>query len=178
LVAENRKKLRRWETRTPRFITCSCYKRLPLLGDSRWRDEFVLTLAAARERLGFKLVAWVAMPEHVHLIIVPTDIAMPKTLTALKQPIAQRAIKRWRALDAKILDSLAVGDGRFRYWQAGGGFDRNLRGLDDLAEKIAYIHRNPVKRGLVERETDWAWSSARWYAGMTEGAIPIDRVSF
>jgi putative transposase len=34
---------------------------------------------------------------------------------------------------------------------------------------IEHIHRNPVRRGLVQRATDWQWSSARWYA-----ALPSD----
>ena len=32
------------------------------------------------------------------------------------------------------------------------------------SEVIRYIHRNPVKRGLVERPEDWPWSSFRHYA--------------
>jgi len=79
--------------------------------------------------------------------------------------------------NARVLAEIEIGPGRYRYWQAGGGFDRNLRGGGDLEEKIKYIHHNPVKRGLVERETDWAWSSARWYAEMTDGELAIDRVS-
>ena len=31
-------------------------------------------------------------------------------------------------------------------------------------EKLDYVHRNPVQRGLVTRPEDWTWSSARRYA--------------
>ena len=41
-------------------------------------------------------------------------------------------------------------------------------------EKIGYIHRNPVKRGLVAAPIDWRWSSARWYAGDVDETLPID----
>ena len=114
------------------------------------------------------------MPEHVHLIVVPGERPISDVLRAIKQPVAQRAIRHWKETDAAVLARLVIGEGRYRYWQAGGGFDRNLRDQDDLAEKVAYIHHNPVKRGLVEVETDWAWSSARWYAGERDGVLKID----
>ena len=37
--------------------------------------------------------------------------------------------------------------------------DRNLRSYFDFMEKLRYIHRNPVKRGLCEKPEDWPWSS-------------------
>jgi putative transposase len=43
-----------------------------------------------------------------------------------------------------------------------------------VAEKLKYIHRNPVTRGLVEKPEDWAWSSYRHYATGVEGAIEIE----
>jgi putative transposase len=39
---------------------------------------------------------------------------------------------------------------------------------------IDYIHLNPVRRGLVERPEDWAWSSARWYAGLRPVPLEMD----
>jgi len=167
--------MKRRETRCARYLTFSCHQRLALLGRREWRDVFAHGLAAARERCGFKLVAWVVMPEHVHLILVPgLEVPVPRILCAIKQPIAQRAIKRWRETDAPILDKITVQDGRCRFWQAGGGFDRNVRGTKELGREIVYIHNNPVRRGLVEHPTDWAWSSARWYAGQREGQVPVD----
>lgn len=173
--------MRRDETRTPRFLTFSCHRRLQLLGTRQWRDAFVESLRAARDRHGFGLIAWVVMPEHVHLILlpggVPDRVAVPEIMRGIKQPVAQRAIRRWRILDAAVLDRIRVGE-RYRYWQAGGGYDRNLRDADALSAAVEYVHWNPVKRGLVEEPTDWAWSSARWYAGEREGQVPIDRVSW
>jgi len=39
---------------------------------------------------------------------------------------------------------------------------------------LKYIHRNPVKRGLVERPEDWAWSSFRHYATGVVGTVEIE----
>ena len=64
---------------------------------------------------------------------------------------------------------------RRRFWQAGGGFDRNVVELATVHSIIDYIHANPVRRRLVERPEDWDWSSARWYAGIRPCAIEMDR---
>jgi len=51
------------------FITFSCYRRLPLLKMVRARDLFVQELGKVRDEMGFRLVGYVVMPEHVHLLI-------------------------------------------------------------------------------------------------------------
>jgi hypothetical protein len=64
---------------------------------------------------------------------------------------------------------------RHRFWQPGGGYDRNIAGGSTLRHVMDYIHANPVRRGLVERPEDWEWSSARWYAGIHPSLIEMDR---
>ena len=62
----------------------------------------------------------------------------------------------------------------YRFWQRGGGYDRNLRSAKDVYEKIAYNHDNPVRRGLVARSEDWPSSSAREWITREPGPVPID----
>lgn len=173
-----RRHMRRWEVEgNPRFITCSCYRRMQLMGKGAIRDVFARELAAARKELGFRLLAWVAMPEHFHLVLVPPrGIRMGTILTRIKRPVAIAVIARWRELRAPVLEKMVDLEGLTRFWQKGGGYDRNVRDEEELWEKIRYIHRNSVARGLVERATDWAWSSARWYAS-GEGPVECDKVS-
>ena len=171
------------------YLTFSCYQRLPLLGTARLRDEFMAALRLARERHRFKLVAWVAMPEHIHIILVPTarqglrgpnspGSALPSILLALKKPFAERVLARWKELRWKGLASLADARGHSHFWQAGGGFDRNVRDAAELAREVRYIHQNPVARGLVKQATDWRWSSAGWYAGVPSPGPAVDTINF
>jgi putative transposase len=51
---------------------------------------------------------------------------------------------------------------RHRFWQPGGGYDRNITSIEALHGMIDYIHANPFRRELVARAKDWEWSSARW----------------
>src|SRR6266699_706617 len=53
-------------------------------------------------------------------------------------------------------------------------YDFNIRNYPQFVEKLRYIHRNPVKRGLCERPEDWEWSSFRHYAAGCEGRVEIE----
>ena len=161
-----------------RFLTFSCEHRLPLFDNDAIKDKFVHQLRRTRERHAFLLHAWVVMPEHVHLLIrFPGPATVPDVLRTLKTGLAKRVVARWRELDASVLGKITDERGNARFWLRGGGYDRNVFSAKEVEEKIAYIHANPVRRGLVERPEDWAWSSARWWQGRRDDELPCDQPS-
>jgi len=174
-----RKSLRRIEEPNhARYLTFSCRHRLPLFKNEKLKDAFIEHLAAARRRTGFHLLAWVIMPEHVHLLLWPmlSDHPISSVTWQIKRNFARHVIHRWRMLNAPFLTKITDADGRTRFWQPGGGYDRNITSEDEIREKIDYIHANPVRRGLAKSPTDYPWSSARWHAGDQENTLPIDSV--
>jgi REP-associated tyrosine transposase len=73
------------------FITCSCYRRLPLLGSVRSRNLLVQILGEVRDRYGFALVGYVVMPGHTHLFISEPAKGTPSTvMQVLKQRVSRR----------------------------------------------------------------------------------------
>ena len=97
------------------------------------------------------------MPEHVPLLInEPPSILLAQLLKALKQTTS-RKLKE---------------DGK-RFWQE-RYFDRNIRGEAARSEVIRYIHRNPVKRGLVASPEQYRWSSFSHYATGIRGVVEIE----
>ena len=78
---------------------------------------------------------------------------------------------------ALIRDEQPGGSVAYRFWQRGGGHDRNLREPEAIHAEIEYMHNNPVRRGLVARAEDWPWSSAAWYAGVREVVLVPDAAS-
>ena len=168
--------MRRWEgAGGARFVTFSCQRRLALLGRAQIRDVFVEALEIARKRHGFELFAWVVMPEHVHLLMRPkSGSLLSDALRSLKTSVAKRVLRRWLELDAPVLEKIRTPRGELRFWQKGGGFDRNVRDLEEFCREVRYIHRNPVERGLVGRPEDWRWSSVRWWLGDRDGVLPCD----
>jgi putative transposase len=167
-----RRKLRRVEqVGHVRFLTFSCHRRLPLLNHDGIRALFLRRLASICESERVRLLAWVLMPEHVHLLLFPeAEPDLRRFTHALKRPVAEAVLRRWKELDAPILKRIAHGNG-YRFWQTGGGYDRNLFNPDAVREKIQYIHDNPVRRGLVPAPTDYVWSSATWYAGLPDAKL-------
>ncbi len=161
-------------------LTFSCYQRLPLLARDRSRMWLIEAIEAARRRLNFDLWAYAVMPEHVHILLSPRDrpYQISRILWHIKRPVGLRAIRYLQEHDASWLTRLSVkrrdGTVESRFWQAGGGYDRNITDPATARAVIAYIHLNPVRRGLVERPEDWEWSSARWYAGVRPVPIEID----
>ena len=163
------------------FLTFSCYKRLPFFKSDRAKQWLVETIVTAREKHHFALIAYVIMPEHTHLLIQPLlrEYDTAAILKSIKQPVSRKAKRFLEEKDSVWLEKLTVRRGIrdvFRFWQAGPGYDRNIRDEEELLEKMQYIHNNPVKRGLVAAPEDWPWSSVGWYLGRYGGKIPIDRI--
>tara|TARA_R110000737_G_scaffold2923_13_gene9593 strand:+ start:93512 stop:93880 length:369 start_codon:yes stop_codon:yes gene_type:complete len=119
------------------------------------------------------------MPEHIHILILPKlpDYPASKVAWYLKRNSAIKIIARWKELDAPILSKIRTPDSKHRFWQPGGGYDRNIISGPELNEKIHYIHNNPVRRGLAAHPEDWNWSSAKWYAGDRNDQLPIDDIN-
>lgn len=140
-----------------RFLTCSCRRRLQFFKNDSIKSLFVDHLTAARAKHGFGLIAWVLMPEHFHIMVWPRlpESPVPFILRSLKQPIAQRVVARWRELEAPILARIVDSKGASRFWERGGGDDRNLYTPQETNKKLRYIHANPVRRGLVAKPEDW-----------------------
>jgi putative transposase len=117
------------------------------------------------------------MPEHVHLLILPAEgVQVSRILYELKYPVARKAAAwiRHQQTDKHSADEPQV----MNFWQAGGGYDRNLRSVGDVHEKLNYLHANPVRRGLVDRPEDWPWSSAKAWMDGTDGLVSLDRNTF
>jgi len=153
----------------PHELTFSCYGSLPLLLNDRARTWFIEAVQEARIRKGFSVFAFVVMPEHVHIIIRPNHPFYDTSwfLKSMKQPVSRRVSDWLRRHDPEEYDRLTHvrpdGNREFRFWQAGGGYDRNIVHRATLLRMIEYIHNNPLRRSLVEKPSDWKWSSASWY---------------
>jgi REP-associated tyrosine transposase len=163
-------------------LTFSCFHKLPLLNRGRTRRWFLDALDAARQRRNFALWAYVIMPEHAHVIVWPREPVYEVRLirTAIKVPVQRKALAFLRSGVPAFLDRLRDeqpnGEVHYRFWQRGGGYDRNITDPATLRTMIEYIHNNPVRRGLVARPTDWPWSSARFYEGVGDVPLRMDAI--
>jgi putative transposase len=157
------------------FITTSCYQRRPLLGTPRARDLFLEVMEQIRHRHQFVVVGYVVMPEHVHLLFTEPERGNPSlVLAALKQTFAHRLLREHRVQNRAQTSALwttpvAVGHIWQRRFYDFVVFTENKR-----AEKLRYMHRNPVQRGLVLKPEEWLWSSFRHYAYGERGPVLVN----
>jgi putative transposase len=167
------KGLKRYYTgRDLHFVTCSCYRRKPLLHTPRRRDIFVRVLEEARQRYRFTVRGYVVMPEHFHMLVSEPDVGTLSTvMQVLKQRVARELLRRRKPCPDEA--DLWSNDALSQFWQR-RFYDFNVWSRMKEREKLAYMHHNPVKRGLVERAEQWGWSSARYYAGDRSGVVKIN----
>jgi putative transposase len=139
------------------LITFSCFHRLPFLAASDSKETFETVLEQTRARHQARVYAYVLMPEHIHLLInEPPLILLAQFLKALKQ-VTSRKLRGHRP----------------HFWLE-RYFDSSVRGESDRSEVIRYIHRNPVKRGLVASPAQYQWSSFNHYATGIRGVVEIE----
>jgi putative transposase len=154
--------LRRYQqSHETHFVTFSCYRRLPYLSRASVADLFITCFEQTRRRYGFRAYGYVVMPEHVHLLVSEPDVELLCTaIQALKIAVSRRASAAgWREPQP--------------FWQK-RYYDHNVRNAASFANKLRYIHRNPVRRGLCAEPIDWPWSSFRHYWTAEHGPVEIE----
>ena len=154
--------LRRYqESGQSHFVTFSCYHRQPFFDHPTRFQLFVLCLEEMRRRFELCVYAYVVMPEHVHLLLSEPEAGL---LAGAVHFLKLSFTKRSRHLPMGESGS---------FWQK-RYYDRNVRDHHEFMEKLGYIHRNPVKRGLVASPEQWKWSSYRYYALRETDVVEIE----
>jgi putative transposase len=137
------------------FLTFSCHRRLAYLEPVAARELFVSALERIRQRYQFVVAGYVVMPEHVHLLVSePRRGTLARAVQALKLSVSLRRPER-------------------PFWQP-RYYDFNVHSEEKRVEKLRYIHRNPVVRGLCAKPEQWKWSSFRHYATGAEETVEIE----
>jgi REP element-mobilizing transposase RayT len=105
----------------------------------------------------YRLLAWVIMPNHVHI------------LAEMWQPLGV-VLKQWKSYTANAANRLlgCVGE---PFWQA-GYYDRYIRDQEHYRRVVRYIENNPVKAKLVRTPEEWLWSSARYRGPYASDELP------
>ena len=139
------------------FVTFCCYRRRTLFLSDASKATFEQALERIRRGYGLFIYGYVVMPEHVHLLLSePERETLDVAIKSLKQGVSRRLI----------------GEAE-HFWQR-RYYDFNVRNHRQYTEKLRYIHRNPVSRGLCARPEDWKWSSFVHYSTGKEGCVEIE----
>jgi REP element-mobilizing transposase RayT len=111
-----------------------------------WNTRSSWTIAKARKRLGFLFCGYVLMPDHWHALIA--------TQHPLTIPDVLQDIKRVSSFKINRLRETRGSRWQHQFW------DRFVRHSKEFAERVGYMHYNPVRKVLEESPEQWRWSSA------------------
>ena len=148
------------------FCTGNVRHRIPVFLQDLCATEFSTVLGDLKKEWPAKIISYVVMPEHFHLIVNPRDGNIRGFTQALKSKVAIKIVELTD--DRFLVSKHNSDDSTYQVWQESFKAIPLWSGWM-IWQKINYIHANPVKAGLVKSAKDYKWSSARViYGGATE----------
>jgi putative transposase len=116
------------------------------------------------------------------MLIFPTvrDYSVSNIAKSIKQSTSRKAINWLKQNKSEFLKKITVGQKyeRHRFWQDGGGYDRNIFTYKAARSSVDYMHQNPVRRKLVESPHLWEYSSFLYWQKSVEGPIDVCLTKF
>ncbi len=148
------------------YITAVTHSRLPVFRTAALKNVAAAALHEASRSGGFKILAYVIMPDHIHALAdgarKPAD-----TLRFVKGILSRRVIDYLKSNGHhSSLEKLRHQGGPRRYTYSLWQHHSNVALITSesrLMERVNYTHRNPVREGLTASPEDYLWSSARWW---------------
>lgn len=141
------------------WITCTSFRHQPKLEVEKHRDLLCQLLEELRARFRFEVVGYVVLPAALQVLMSePERESAESVLMTLRQRFQRRYNVSIRSDEPAWEKSLS---------------DIHVVSADAILGCLDGMHQAPVKAGLAETRTDWAWSSARAYAGLPEGVITV-----
>jgi len=162
------------------FVTTTAVGFVNIFDLEASRRIVVDNLTFYQNRGDFTLIAWVLMPNHLHLVVrIKGELSISQIIGNLKR-ITSRQIGDWlsRMGNHKIVETLETKaklepSRHSKVWKPRFAC-LVITNENTLREKIDYIHYNPVRGGLVSNPADWVYGSARDSAGFSETLVPVD----
>ncbi|MFH0853413.1 MAG: transposase [bacterium] len=149
------------------FVTTKTKYNVPFFKDPVLTNIFIEKLEVAKHITSFLLLAYVILPDHLHLLVQPNKNITISTV--------MHCIKRNASRSLNIIHPTLVGEDdhprlrRFE-WQS-SFYDHIIRNERDFNNHVNYIHFNPVKHGYANKPEDWPWSSYHTFTNEDYGLI-------
>jgi len=153
------------------FVTGNLLNRTPVFNQEACCEAFLNVCSTLGEQWPCKLIAYVLMPDHIHLILNPRDGRIKEFVGTLKSLSAKHIIETVHDISfTRRMNDCFV----HQVWQESFK-DFSLWSSWMIWQKINYIHANPVKAGLVKSAGDFRWSSFRAFYFETNEPLAVDK---
>jgi len=164
------------------FITTSVSKFVKIFRQRKYIDIILKNINFYRRKYDFKLIGYIIMPDHIHLLIYPDQNRIKEFSNILEdfKKFTSRKLRTEMEKDKKTawlrffrLDETKRRNWKYHIWQQGYD-DLGVYNPKVVRTKLNYIHNNPVRKGLVEKPEDYLYSSARNYILDDQSIIRVD----
>ena len=155
------------------FVTGNLLDRIPVFDQEACCRAFLMTCGELMSEWPSKMIAYVLMPDHFHLVVNPRDGRITQLVGALKSLSAKSIVETAHGIDFRR--ERPDDDGSTHHvWQ------ESFKAMPlwsswMIWQKINYIHANPVKAGLVKSAKDYPWSSFQAFYSDSEPLLPVDK---
>ncbi|NTS40712.1 transposase [Flavisolibacter sp. BT320] len=155
------------------FITFAVVEWVDVFTRKAYRDILIDSLRHCQQQKGLVLHAWCIMSNHVHLLVSAHGNNLSDILRDFKKFTSKQIITAIQANEhesrkawmLRIFQQGGEANGRnktYQFWRQDNG-PKECFSPAFTAQKIDYIHSNPVEAGLVEKPEDYLYSSAKAY---------------
>ena len=150
------------------YLTSVAHKRLTIFRTDKLKQVLCDAFNEVRNKHGILILAYVIMPDHTHLLVY-SEKAMSDALRLLNGVAARRIIQYLKdnGFDRslfKLRGEVRERNHKHSVWHHHSD-SLEIFGEETFLQKVEYIHQNPVRAGLVEKASDYKFSSVRCWAG-------------
>jgi len=158
------------------FVSFAVVEWIDVFTTNENKDIFLKSLGFSQQNKGMEIFAWCIMTNHVHLVFRSVGERKPEDLLGDLKRFTSREIikaiidnpnesrKEWLLEQFKQAAAQTSNVNKYQFWRHDNK-PIELWSNKVIAQKIKYIHNNPVKAGLVNCPEDYIYSSARDYSG-------------
>ncbi|SMD46032.1 REP element-mobilizing transposase RayT [Aquiflexum balticum DSM 16537] len=158
------------------FVTFTVHQWADVFTRKDYVDILVESINYCQKAKGLKVYAWVIMTNHCHFILSSDKVPLSDIIRDLKKFTSKEIIK---AIELNQFESkkrwllwLLKKDGHIWFWEE-GYHGEEIFSAPFLESKINYIHQNPVRAGIVEKEEEYINSSCGEFYGIRKSKIEL-----
>lgn len=140
------------------MVTGSNYQKQHLMQENRCKEFFLKTLFEKANLFGWQMEAWAVLNNHYHFIAqAPIDSTTLQKWLQQVHSISAIQFNRWDNTPGRQVWQ--------NYWDTCLSYEKSY-----LA-RLRYVHKNPVKHGLVENAIDYPYCSYKWFVEQGPDAL-------
>jgi REP element-mobilizing transposase RayT len=168
------------------FLTCATVEWIDVFTKRKYKEVFIDSLNHCVQEKGLVIYGWVLMSNHFHMIVIAKDgFNLSGIIRDLKKHITKEVVKMIQeepeSRSSWLLDEMLKAGASnskkqtFQLWR-NDNHPIHLFKPETIAQKLKYIHRNPVEEGIVSFPQEYQYSSAIDYSG-EKGLVQIELVN-